>query len=63
MEYRENPREKLGHELASKILPNNKSKLQQREAQIEKLLTPFGGKSGDPKKSSLISSISSNPGN
>lgn len=62
IEYRENPREKLGHELAAKILANNKNKLQQREAQIEKLLTPFAGKSGDPKKSSIISSISSKSG-
>lgn len=57
--YQENPREKLAHELSSKLLDKSKLKAKKKEEQIQKILTPYAKKLGDQKNTALISRISS----
>ena len=41
LKYQENPREKLGHELSSRLLEKNKEKSKKKEEQLQKILTPY----------------------
>jgi hypothetical protein len=54
-----NPREKLGLELSSKLLEKGRQQDKKKEAQIQKILTPYAKQAPSALASVMISQISS----
>ncbi len=61
-QFEENPRERLAHQLANAYLEKGRLKTQKKEAQIQKMLTPYARQFGDGTASNLMSNISSRSG-
>lgn len=61
-QFEENPREKLAHQLANAYLEKGRFKTQKKEAQIQKMLTPYARRFAEGPSSGLMSSISSRSG-